>query len=359
MILSIGLVGLAPAPTRGEGVPAFAGGRGGRGAFRVVGEALSGSYATEHLDLRFRPGSRAESNAERTGAMMERELARICTTLEVKNDRRFRVFLFDDIGDLKGLNHTDEFVEGFAMGNTIHVPFENTQTVIHELVHLVARAKIGRAPGAFLTEGLANALLESSRGVQVHAVAKYFRLERQLPRLSRMLATADFTTLVKKQRLNGYDIAASWMRFLLETHGVEKLKQYYLGRPPQEVFGLELEALEAKWWDALDRYPLRPEVKALLATRSGRQPFGVITVNPGEMVALTATPTGDLIATEFRWSKDGFPLDEAADATLTLKKVSAADGGNYEVLASDSFEGPVRTYRFRLVVIPSEVSSRP
>jgi hypothetical protein len=121
----------------------------------------------------------------------------------------------------------------------------------------------------FVVEGLANALLEFVHGVHVHAVAKFYRKREELPSLA-ILLEGDFYTWQRAHPMfNGYDVAGSFIRFLLDSYGVEKVKTYYTGTPAREAFGIEGEEMESGWHAALDTYDLRPEVETLLAMRHG------------------------------------------------------------------------------------------
>ncbi len=240
---------------------------------------LSGEHATEHFRVRYRPGSRSGASVERTGAVAERDLAGICSFLEVKNDVKYSLFLFDDVPELSAVTRTAGN-GGFSAGDASYVPFDDDQTRAHELVHIVAKAKLpktGEEPRSlFFAEGLANALLEYVHGVHVHGVAKYYKQSGKLPRLTEMLGAPDFYAwLGKHPGFNAYDVAASWMRFLVDAHGVAKVKQYYGGKSAKAAFGSELETLEKAWLAALDKYVLRPEVEALLKLRSGEGESGV------------------------------------------------------------------------------------
>lgn len=250
-----------------------------------VGESdkvLSGTYKTEHFDVRYRPGSRAGASVERAGAMAERDLARICSQLEVKNDARYSLFLFDDVAELSAVTKTTGNA-GFsandassATGASSYIPYDNDQTRTHEMVHIVAHAKVGDAKTLFFAEGLANALLEYVHGVPVHAVAKYYRKAGKLPPLGEMTGAPDFYAwLGQHPGFDAYDVAASWMRFLIDTHGIAKVKQYYLGKPAKTALGADDAALEKAWIAALDKFDLRPEVEALLKVRDGQGETGI------------------------------------------------------------------------------------
>jgi hypothetical protein len=236
---------------------------------------LTGSFRTDHFEIRYRPGSRAGASVERTGATAERDLARICTLLEVKSDAKYVLFLFDDVPEIWRVTKTSGNA-GFSDGDASYLPYDDDQTRFHEMVHIVGHAKVGDPRTMSFAEGIANALLEYVHGVHVHAVAKYYRKAGKLPPVAEMLGAPDFYAwLGQHPGLNAYDIAGSWFRFLLDAHGIAKVKRWYLGEPAKKVFGADEAALEKSWLAALDKYELRPEVEALLAARDGRGETGV------------------------------------------------------------------------------------
>lgn len=236
----------------------------------------TGTYDTKHFTIRYRPASRAGASVERTGAAAERDLERICAALGLKLEGRYELWLYDDLRELHLLTGTQGNA-GFSTGAPAdlpyrsHVPYDADQTRFHEMVHLVAADRVAfKTPSMFFNEGLANALLEHVEGVHVHAIAKWYRTRDKLPPIAKMTGAADFYAFLRAHPgLDTYDIAASWFRFLIDTHGVEKTKKYYGGAPPKAAFGVDEPAIEKAWHAALDAYVIRPEVETLLRQRNG------------------------------------------------------------------------------------------
>jgi hypothetical protein len=201
--------------------------------------------------------------------MAERDLERICAQLELPVDGSFRLYLYDGVPELRAITGRTG-VGGYSAFDTSHVPFDNDQTRFHEMVHVVAyrMPKSGEeARGFFHFDGLANALLEFVHGVHVHAVATFYRRQKRLPTLREMTGENFYAWLRKRPGFSGYDVAASWMRFLIDTYGMDRFKRYYTGTPAEEAFGSEMPKLEAAWHELLDAYALRPEVETLLRRR--------------------------------------------------------------------------------------------
>jgi hypothetical protein len=91
-----------------------------------------------------------------------------------------------------------------------------------------------------------------------------------LPALADVHAISDFYAwLARRPGLNAYDIAASWMRYLLDKHGTAKVRRYYKGAPVKAAFGEDLATLEKAWHAHLAKVRLRPGLEALLRERAG------------------------------------------------------------------------------------------
>ncbi|MCA8956298.1 MAG: hypothetical protein KDC87_09490 [Planctomycetes bacterium] len=238
-----------------------------------IEKVLSGVHETAHFTFRFRPNSRAAASVDRAAVMIERDLVDICAKLSFDVGKaRFVIHLFDDGGELAqrtGVKGTG----GFSAGDKMFLPFGNDQTRYHELVHLVAYRlpRSGRQPrNLFFAEGLANALLQFVHGVHVHAVAAVELRFGKMPSLAEMTGTKDFYGWLQKHPgFNAYDVAASYVRFLIDTEGIDKVKRYYTGAAPEKVFGKGLATLEKSWHAHLAKLELRPALVTLLRKRRG------------------------------------------------------------------------------------------
>ena len=243
------------------------------------GAALAGPEAshtgvvkTKRFEIHYRPGSRAAADVDRQAVAAERDLDRIAAALDTTPKGPFALWLYDDVWELSQVTGTKGNA-GFSAVNASHIPFDDDQTRLHELVHIVAYEWPKSGPEArnlFLAEGLANAVLEFVHGVHVHAVAAHYRRAGRLPPLSDMTDAPDFYAWIQKHpAFDAYDVAASWMRYLLDRFGTAKAKLYYTGTPAKTAFGSDVATLEKAWHALLDKYPLRPEVETLLKQRDG------------------------------------------------------------------------------------------
>jgi hypothetical protein len=282
----------------------------------------TGTYETKHFTIRYRPGSRAGASVERTGAAAERDLDRIFTALALKPQGHYDLWLYDDLRELHLLTGSDGNA-GFSSGTPAdapyrsHIPYDADQTRFHEMVHIVAADRVAfKTPNMFFNEGLANALLEHVDGVHVHAIAKWYRAHGKLPAIAEMTGAADFYAFLSAHPgLDTYDIAASWFRFLIDTHGIEKVKKYYGGAAPKAAFGQDEAALEKTWFAALDAYVMRPEVETLLCQRHGEDADFTHVVpqdlpaellgKPEDWISLLDAKLRPVAAADWKRTKDG------------------------------------------------------
>lgn len=292
---------------------------GSSGVAAAQAESHTGHVKTAHFDVRYRPASKAGAFVEREAAQAERDLADICAQLKLDPKGRYELFLYDDVEDLSKTTGTTGN-GGFSAGDASHVPVQSDQTRYHELVHVIALDRLpksGDEPrNLFFAEGLSNALLGYVHGVHVHSVARWYLDEKVLPPLAEMTGAEDFYAwLGARSGFNAYDVAGSYVRFLLDTYGATKTARYYGGATTTAAFGADPARVERAWREALARHELRPEVRALLAERHG---------DSARMLADLARPAGlpaDLLGTPADWkSLLGATLRPASGASWSREK---------------------------------------
>jgi hypothetical protein len=277
-------------------------------------DVLTGKERTAHFEIRFRPGSRAEASVDRVASLVEDELARILQDVGLEQfPHVIQLWLYDDSDEL--MRVTGVTAGGFSVPLASHVPHDNDQTRVHELVHVVAEKFTEQGSedrNLFFAEGLANAVLRFVSGVHVDAVAAFHKRRGDLPSMAEMHAVGDFYAwLGQHPAVNSYDVGGSWMRFLLDAHGAAAVRRYYKGVPVQEAFGKDLASLEKEWHARLDAVTLRPGVLALLNERHGRN---AAEKNPGE-----AKLGAGVLGAEAEWQARG-------GADLHAGDPGAADG---------------------------------
>ncbi len=239
-------------------------------------ELLKEVEETEHFQIHFRKNSRAGASANRISYLIEPEYARIVTTLgiasKVDESEPFHLYLYDGLDELATITGV-EGTGGFSAGRESHVPWDNDQTRLHEVVHIVVAAMKSTGDeerNMFFAEGIANAVLRFVHGVPVHSVAAYERRRGSLPALADLTGHPDFYAFLgENPGLNAYDVAGSFFLFLLDHYAPRRVMDYYHGKPIKKALGKSLATIEENWHAYLDEFPMRPSLVRLLSKRRG------------------------------------------------------------------------------------------
>src|SRR5262245_23444917 len=108
-------------------------------------KVLTGVEKTPHFEIRFRPGSHAEASVDRVAALVEADLKKIVEELAFPEFKHtIRLYLYDDVAELQKV--TGVPAAGYSIPLESHVPHDNDQTRLHELVHVVAEKLPEKGP---------------------------------------------------------------------------------------------------------------------------------------------------------------------------------------------------------------------
>lgn len=134
---------------------------------------------------------------------------------------------------------------------------KSSQPVIeHEVAHIIA----GRDAGGrrFLNEGIAMYLEQ-----KFHPDAEYRSIELD-EKAERAMRRTGFISLqntneffldsaerLKAERFTVYREAGSFVRYLIETHGLKQFKEVYRGFSFESVYGFTIDEFKSKWLDAI------------------------------------------------------------------------------------------------------------
>jgi hypothetical protein len=167
------------------------------------------------------------------------------------------------MGDLTGRYETNGYAEPGTF--TVHTiwPIDN-----HEVVHVYS-ALFGTAVALF-NEGLAVAHQTDPmrgdfkprwNGTELHDWARNFRRQGTLVPFDRLIATSDFRSINPDVT---YPEAGSFVRFVLDTYGLDRVKQFFrtgslldtadsVRRQFAAVYNRSIADVERDWWAMLDR----------------------------------------------------------------------------------------------------------
>lgn len=319
---------------------------------------VSALHRTEHFDIRYSPASRTAAHVRWLGAESEAQLARICERLAVANDRRFELMVFDGLDEVAAALG-DERMGGLAWEGTAYVTVEDSDARMHELIHLVVDAKIGRGKTRLLSEGIAVAMMDETSYRDHHAATQRYLAQNRLPPLSALVA---MNPSAPDLSFDLYAVAGSWLRFLSDSYGVAKLKRYYIGESFEAVYGISLTTADRVWRDSLQHHTVTPAVADYIALIDGHSPWHLLQVE-GFGIGMDWKPAMDRAVAapdSFTcvWRKDGIVMPGPTNdrPTLRLFDLTPADSGVYSLTVVEKSAAGDRPPVTGLVVVLKVVS---
>ncbi|MHB2148433.1 peptidase MA family metallohydrolase [Calditrichota bacterium LG25] len=213
---------------------------------------------TAHFFFYYRTGSFAEQHLDSIIAIEESAYEHIMKTLELNYSGAISVYIYNSPQDA-GWEKTGG--RAYPRTETVEAVYSPTSKSIgvkgaacHEITHVMTWNALGEPGTQFFSEGIAVAMDGEWRSsadtiVSVHQWTKKFLLEGTLPALNELIGN-----------WNGvpgsisYPVSGSFVRFLLEEYGAEKLKQLFYRATPdnfndefQRIYHASLPSVEQRW----------------------------------------------------------------------------------------------------------------
>ena len=187
-------------------------------------DTLSVHWKGSHFDYYF---SRADKNMIDT-IWQESYYKWLMTSLNLNPDQKLQFLKYRDRDHLKRMTGKD--TNGFAeVGtNKFHTIWRVDS---HESVHTIVMLLVGHPPPLF-NEGIAVAhqanypgtdFIPGWNGQDFNLLSRNFRQSNKLPSLDDLLGTYTFGNLDPNI---SYPVAGSFVRFLINKYGIEKIKEY-------------------------------------------------------------------------------------------------------------------------------------
>ena len=252
-----------------------------------IREALDSSIETENFTIHYRAGGSIGENIELIADDHEFRLAQLVRTLGVKPKKKITSFYFSSAAEKAALMgarnvHMAKPWRGEFYLN--HAPFPH-QVLRHEIAHVVAgefgdpifsvsastflglplRFNVG------LIEGLAVAADwpdHFNRALTPHQSVKALTELKMAPRLESLLSTG----FLAVSSARSYTTSGSFVRFLLETRGPDRVRALYRsGGDFEESFGEPLSKLATEWREMIAATPLPPGAAEIVRERFRRR----------------------------------------------------------------------------------------
>jgi hypothetical protein len=205
-----------------------------------------------------RPGSFAEQNVTRLAEVLEDQYAVTAAVLDLRYAGHISAFLYNSAADAD--LESDYSGVGYPDNETFRAvcvpPLDGNLFALlsHEANHVILNNALGRPGTSFVNEGLATTVLSE----RFHSYGKSFLYawtkdhSSQIPPLASLADDAKWNDY--RQDV-AYKASASFLAYLLDTAGPQRLRQLYyvpssdFVRRFQEIYGRSLEEAERAWKD--------------------------------------------------------------------------------------------------------------
>lgn len=212
---------------------------------------------TPRYALHVRPGSFCASQAAAVGELLEDQYAHTVDALALRSSARVSVFLYDSRTELSPMLPSDRSGVAFPDTGAVHAvcvpPLDDSLRALltHEANHVIVNQGLGRAGTSFMNEGLASALIsERLAPIGPSFLFAWTAAQRTpLPRIATLVDDRQWSSSSQA----GYNTSASFLAWLLQAHGRDRLKQLYYARSSEmaaravEIYARSLDTLESEW----------------------------------------------------------------------------------------------------------------
>jgi tetratricopeptide (TPR) repeat protein len=230
-----------------------------------LAERLGGVRETPHFVLHY-PRGKEREDVDRLARDLEFRYAQLEKFLGVAPKERMRVWLYrseEEKAALVGAGRT-QYAKPWRLEMHINDrPFPHT-SLHHELAHVMA-APVGGAPFGVTTqlgvwplmgviEGYAVAADNPVQGeLTLHQWAAGMRKQGLAPDVRKLVGPEGF---YQSAPARAYTVVGSFLRYLADTYGAEKLRALYAHADFDAAYGRPLDALATEWEGYLDALPL-------------------------------------------------------------------------------------------------------
>jgi|GEM_PF-1474453 len=216
-------------------------------------QVLGKSYKTDHFNIYYRPGTRAEKDIKLIALDHEWRYKQLSSYLDVHPNEKITSYIYPDTetrGKIIGAYRT---TVANPVHKEIHLVYDGfpDDLLKHELVHVLS-SQFGSdilkiSPMVGLIEGLAVAADWPQERLTVHQWAKLL-MESGRNIDMKTIMGIDFWL---QPSTNSYTLMGSFCRFLIDKYGIDRFKKFYKSGDP-EVYGKNIDELIGSWKKFLD-----------------------------------------------------------------------------------------------------------
>ncbi|MGE5432401.1 MAG: tetratricopeptide repeat protein [Syntrophomonadaceae bacterium] len=223
---------------------------------RIIKE-LGGHVSTEHFEIYY--DSKIDLSAVKNIILHnEYYFERIADELKVKPSQKVTIFLFYDSAQKKNLMGSANADVAKPWLYQLYINYSNYETTLqHEIVHCISSEfgvtpfKISHGFNPSLLEGLAVALEDDYNEHTIHYMAALAYNNNFRPPIEKLFEGFNFFGELSSL---SYIYSGSFIRFLIDRYGVEKIKEIYKGEGCQQVYGRPLNSLIGEYYSFISSY---------------------------------------------------------------------------------------------------------
>ena len=225
-----------------------------------IESALGGLHETEHFNIFYEKGSKVEREIEKIARDHEFRYAQLIDYLQTQPTRKVNAYIYTSPEQKKrliGAGHTlveDPFGYGFHVN---YEPFPHP-IIKHELVHALTTDwhpffKVSLKLG--LHEGIAVAADWNEGKLTPHQWSKAMWELGVAPEIEQIMGLGFWAQASSRS----YMLAGSFVRYVVDTYGIEAFKRVFPTGNFRGVYGKSLAELSNEWETFLDTVPLTTE----------------------------------------------------------------------------------------------------
>ena len=226
-----------------------------------IQDKLGGKYETEHFSIYYEKGTEVERHIELIAQDHEFRYHQLTQFFQLHPQKKVGSYVYTSAEQKKrlmGAKHTS--IED-PINREIHINYSAKYphpVLKHELAHVFAGEvhpiwKVSLKMG--LHEGIAVAAEWDEGHLTAHQWSKAMRTLKVARPVEKIMSAWGFWT---QSSSRSYTLAGSFVRYLVDTYGIEKFKRVFPTGNFKKHYGKELKKLVREWEQFLETVPLSP-----------------------------------------------------------------------------------------------------
>ena len=235
----------------------FCGDLGLRPTRGYIESKLGGLEETAHFKIYYEKGSQVEREIEWIAQDHEFRYAQLTRYFQIQPTNKVRSYIYTSSQQKKRLVGAGSTSVEDPLGYGFHINYEDFPHPVmkHELVHALTVdwhpiLKISLKVG--LHEGIAVAADWDEGKLTAHQWSRAMQQLGIVPKINQIMGLGFWAQASSRS----YTLAGSFVRFLIERYGVEKVKSVFPTGNFKEVYNKPLAELEREWKEFLETVPL-------------------------------------------------------------------------------------------------------